>query len=403
MVLRRVSRPQPGSGVQPLSTALILDSEVVASQVNTAGGFTYTPIHRLAERIHVTPPSTPRFIDPSQNRRVRESSYTVKGKADPGVLVTLLAGSTAYTTVAGNYQGWWEVPVTLVEGENVLKAKARDDAGNESPFSDALTLTLDQVPPEIEAAVSPLWQRTGQPVTITAVVTETDPLYRGDVWAEVAGPDPATRYLAPGNPWQTTFTGGQEGPYTATVRAKDRAGNVATGEEKGFTLDSTPPDLALTLVSAPPFGYIVTDSIYYGDGSGVFTLTAVVTDTLAGLFSLAFPEATDAGATYGLGGATAATQAHPYAFETNDTLSTTLTVTATDRAGNQTTQPFHVMEDTGTPTVTIQVPTVAPLRFWISWSGHLCRTPGAGRMESPVCATTTCSTRWAPVARGSPG
>jgi hypothetical protein len=83
-------------------------------------------------------------------------------------------------------------------------------------------------------------------------------------WAEVAGPDPATRYLAPGNPWQTTFTGGQEGAYTATVRARDRAGNLATGDEKGFILDSTPPGQALTLASAPPFGYIVTGSVYYG-------------------------------------------------------------------------------------------------------------------------------------------
>jgi hypothetical protein len=116
-------------------------------------------------------------------------------------------------------------------------------------------------------------------------------------WAEVAGPDPATRYLSPGAPWQTTFTSGQEGPYTATVRAKDRAGNVATGEEKGFTLDSTPPGLALTLAGAPPFGYILTDSVYYGEGSGVFTLTGVTTDTLASLFSLGFPEATAAGET----------------------------------------------------------------------------------------------------------
>jgi RHS repeat-associated protein len=126
----------------------------------------------------------------------------------------------------------------------------------------------------------------------------------------------------------------------------------------------------LTLTSAPPFGHIVTDSVYYGDGGGVFTLTGVTTDTLAGLFSLAFPEATDAGATYGLGGATTATRSHPYAFDSNDTFSATLAITATDRAGNQTTQPFHVMEDTGTPTVTIQVPPVAPLRFWVSWLGQ---------------------------------
>jgi hypothetical protein len=67
------------------------------------------------------------------------------------------------------------VPVTLVEGDNVLKAKARDEAGNESSYSEELTLTVDRTPPEIEAAVSPLWQRTSQPVTLTAVVTETDP------------------------------------------------------------------------------------------------------------------------------------------------------------------------------------------------------------------------------------
>jgi hypothetical protein len=30
-----------------------------------------------------------------------------------------------------------------------------------------------------------------------------------------------------------------------------------------------------------------------------------------------------------------------------------------------------VIEDAGAPTVTIRVPPVAPLRFWVSWLGHL--------------------------------
>jgi RHS repeat-associated protein len=47
-----LSDPQPGSGVQPLSTTLIIDSEVVTPQVNTAGGFAYTPSVRLAEGVH---------------------------------------------------------------------------------------------------------------------------------------------------------------------------------------------------------------------------------------------------------------------------------------------------------------------------------------------------------------
>jgi RHS repeat-associated protein len=126
----------------------------------------------------------------------------------------------------------------------------------------------------------------------------------------------------------------------------------------------------LTLASAPPFGYILTDSVYYGDGSGVFTLTGVTTDTLAGLFSLAFPEATDAGATYGLGGAITATRSHPYAFDTNDTFSATLAITAADRAGNQATQPFTLFQDSISPTVTIAAPPVAPLHFRVSWLGQ---------------------------------
>jgi hypothetical protein len=47
-----LSDPEPGSGVQPLSTTLIVDSEVVTPQVNTAGGFAYTPSVRLADGVH---------------------------------------------------------------------------------------------------------------------------------------------------------------------------------------------------------------------------------------------------------------------------------------------------------------------------------------------------------------
>jgi hypothetical protein len=55
-----LSDPEPGSGacpehcrrVEPLSTTLILDSEVVTPQVNTAEGFAYTPTQKLAEGEH---------------------------------------------------------------------------------------------------------------------------------------------------------------------------------------------------------------------------------------------------------------------------------------------------------------------------------------------------------------
>jgi hypothetical protein len=46
-----------------------------------------------------------------------------------------------------------------------------------------------------------------------------------------------------------------------------------------------------------------------------------------------FPDTTDAGATYGLGGATTATRSHPYAFDSNDTFSAPLAVVDAVRDG----------------------------------------------------------------------
>jgi hypothetical protein len=47
-----------------------------------------------------------------------------------------------------------------------------------------------------------------------------------------------------------------------------------------------------------------------------------------------------------------------------------LRLTATDRAGNQTTQLFTLLKDTILPTVTIAAPPVAPLHFRVSWLGQ---------------------------------
>jgi len=101
----------------------------------------------------------------------------------------------------------------------------------------------------------------------------------------------------------------------------------------------------------------------------VLTATATATDTLAGLFSLAFPDTSNYGATYGLGGAITATRSQGYDFDTGDTFSATLSISATDRAGNVSTQPVTVIRDTTPPTVTFNLPGVAPLRFPVAWSG----------------------------------
>jgi hypothetical protein len=142
-----------------------------------------------------------------------------------------------------------------------------------------------------------------------------------------------------------------------TVTATGRAGNVATQP--------------MPQASAHPPAFADAATIYYRAGSsGAYTVTALATDTLAGLDSLAFPEATAAGGAYPLNGAPTTTRFHPYLFDAGDTLSSTLAVTATDRAGNVTTRPFTLVRDAMAPTASIQVPTAAPLRFEVTWAGQ---------------------------------
>jgi YD repeat-containing protein len=70
-----LSDPEPGSGVQPLSTTLIIDSQVVTPQVNTAGDFAYTPTQRLAEGVHSV---TAQVYDQAGNQTQRGPwSFTV--------------------------------------------------------------------------------------------------------------------------------------------------------------------------------------------------------------------------------------------------------------------------------------------------------------------------------------
>jgi hypothetical protein len=317
-------------------------------------------------------PQAPEFTYPTGAITRSISTLNVRGYAQAFTRLRLYADGALLATIPLGSTGMWQVPVTLSDGTHVITATTSDQWGQVSPPGTAGLITVDTVSPTVTIQELAPYQNQ---ITVTLRWDGNDPppgtgVLNYDLKHQFgsAGSWLTLQYGTPLTEW--VYTAGQEGTYNFRVLARDRAFNSSAWTETGTMVDLTEPGLSLALSSAPPFGHATTGTVYYGDGSGVFTLTGVTTDTLAGLFSLAFPEATDAGATYGLGGATTATRSHPYAFDSNDTFSATLTVTATDRAGNQTTQPLRVIEDTTAPTVTIRVPPVAPLRFWVSWSGQ---------------------------------
>ncbi|MEQ8787638.1 MAG: Ig-like domain-containing protein [Pirellulaceae bacterium] len=109
---------------------------------------------------------------------------TFHGAAEPGSLVTLWEGTTALGATVANASGDWTITSgELSEGVHSITASAEDAAGNISPLSGVLYITIATLPsvnhpPEIvslstnsppEAAVFP-----GQTVTITAIFTDAD-------------------------------------------------------------------------------------------------------------------------------------------------------------------------------------------------------------------------------------
>jgi hypothetical protein len=80
--------PQPGSGVQPLSTTLIIDSQVVTPHVNTTSGFAYTPTVRVTEGMHSV---TAQVYDQAGNQTQSDPwSFTLRANVISGIIARLL-------------------------------------------------------------------------------------------------------------------------------------------------------------------------------------------------------------------------------------------------------------------------------------------------------------------------
>ncbi|MCH2003794.1 Ig-like domain-containing protein, partial [Acinetobacter seifertii] len=264
--------------------------------------------------VDTTAPNAP-VIDPIN------ASNPVTGTAEPGstVKVTFPDGSTA-TVVAGP-DGKWTVPNPgdLTDGQTVT-ATATDPAGNPSLPGSAV---VDAVAPTVTVT--------------TALTNDSTPALTGtvnDPTAKVVVTVDGVNYPATNNgngTWtlaDNTLPALTDGPHTITVTATDPAGNVGTTNAV-VTVDTTAPVVALNDVlsndSTPALTGTVTDP----------TATVVVT-----VDGVNYPATNNGDGTWTLADNTLPVLADgPH----------TITVTATDPAGN-----------VGTGSAVLTVDTTAP-------------------------------------------
>jgi hypothetical protein len=203
-----------------------------------------------------------------------DSTPTLTGGAgtatgdDPTVTVRIYAGGSVsgspVRSVAGAVSGstWTAGPVaTLPDGVYTAQASQGDQAGNTGK-SGTVAFTVDTTPPTVTIDSVPTPTHDPTPMLAgsagTAVgdeSTATVTIYEG---GSVAGAIVKSEsVLVSGGGWSYTAPKLNDGTYTARVSQSDVAGNTGTSAAVTFTVDTSPPVVAVT---TPEAGEVLTSS-----------------------------------------------------------------------------------------------------------------------------------------------
>ena len=275
----------------------------------------------------------------TNNGATNDTTPVLSGTAEEGTIITVRDGDTVLGSVQVADGGTWSfTSPALSQGSHSLTATVTDAAGNSSAPSTAITFTVDTQAPNTAGAVQLSNDSSGTAVPITAgsVTNDNTPVLSGtaEVGTTVTILDGSnvlgTVVVGTGGTWTFTPTlmlG--EGPHSITTTVTDAAGNVsAPSAAIGFTVDSTPP--------ATP---VVTSLSNNNGGTAVvFTAGSTTNDStpvIRGTGEVGATVTIRDGSTI-LGTAIVGTNGI-WRYEPTTALgqgSHTLTVTATDTAGN---------------------------------------------------------------------
>ncbi len=305
--------------VSPASTAIPID-------IDTTAPVAATDIVLSNDQSGVAVPITDGITN--------DSSPVLTGTAEAGTTVTIYDGTTSVGTVIAGSDGTWTYNLSaLTEGAHSLTTTVTDAAGNVSPASTAIPLTVDVTPPAAAGDVT-LSNGIGATIADDGATNDTTPVLTGtaEPGSTVTILDGTnqlgTAIVDSGGSWTFTTPALTEGPHSITTTVSDAAGNVSTASTAiDFTVDTTPPAVATDL-------QLSNDET----GTAVPITDGITNDTTPVLTGTAEPGSTVTVSDNGveLGTATVATDG-TWSFTPADALaegSHSLTTTVTDEAGN---------------------------------------------------------------------
>ncbi|WP_082282730.1 Ig-like domain-containing protein [Myxococcus hansupus] len=331
--------------------------------VDAAGNVDSTP-DSYTWTVDLTPPAAPVIASPSQGAVLNDGAVTITGTTTDAVSVMVSVGNTTYGPILVDGSGNWsfDVPVTLPDGTYTATVTAQDAAGNTSAPA-TVTFTVDTTAPDTAIDSGPATLTNDTSASFVFSSNEASVTYECSLDGAAFAACPA----------QADFGPLSDGEHTLAVRAVDAAGNVdATPATHTWTVDTQPPTVAIT---APANGAVldVATVTYTGTAEPDSTVTVVVDGVTLGTVD--------------------ADGAGNWTFTANAPLaegSHTVSVTATDAAGNTSTPVTHTFTMDAEPPETLFTQTPPTL------SGASTATFAFDSDESPV--TYECSLDGAPFA-----
>lgn len=220
------------------ATALMDGMHTVSATARDAGGNVSPSSTPVSFSTDTTAPVAPTISSPVNDAALSDSTPTITGAAEAGSTVTVRVDGVAVGTTLADAMGRFSftVPTAMSDGAHVITATATDAAGNTSPASTPVNVTIDTVAPTAPTIVTPAAAATvatrTPTITGTAEAGATVRVFLNGMLAGTVSADSS-------GAWSFPVPAGQplsEGPQQVRADATDAAGNRSGDATSTFTV-----------------------------------------------------------------------------------------------------------------------------------------------------------------------
>jgi hypothetical protein len=236
--------PAPCTSAHPFSN-LSEGNHTVVVTATDAGGNSGTAV--VTWHVDNTAPNAPQITQPASDGSTNDTTPTIGGTAEAGSTIKLYNGATLVATISADGNGAWSwTPATdLSEGTYDFTATATDIYDNESAPSATRSLTVDTSAPAQPAMTEPSAGPTNDPTPLVKGTAE--PGSNVIVYVDGNPVSGAVVVDSSGN-WEKLISPAlSDGPHAITAVATDVAGNDSpASDDLELNVDTAAPSISIT-------------------------------------------------------------------------------------------------------------------------------------------------------------